>query len=157
MKYFFDAVRDQASNRNHLLETIKRRSNVHQKIQVLTNKKHFAKTIRQWVWLQLVYKIAKVIVVCIFLPSSINSKDVSYLPWQSKYFFAWRLLVNIKPKFFCELVTPRELTPCEISHICPCGINLSQVNLHLKVYFKTSSEDFQGCFLIFCNLIILQV
>ena len=45
MKYFFDAVRDQASNRKYLLEPMKKRSNVHQKIQFLTNEKYFAKTI----------------------------------------------------------------------------------------------------------------
>ena len=45
MKYFFDAVRDQASNRKYLLEPMKKRSNVHQKIQFLTNEKYFAKSI----------------------------------------------------------------------------------------------------------------
>ena len=97
--HFLDAVRNQTSNRNYLLELTKRRPKVHQ-----TNMKMSLK-----VWpmiLSIWFKFKKGI----------------YLPWQNKCFnLKATATCHIKPKCFFW-TEPLRNSPYEISHACHCGL-----------------------------------
>ena len=55
-----------------------------------------------------------------------NSKEVSNLSWQKTY-PNLKTTCHIKLKFLVN-VTPKELTPCKVSHICSDAFNFSGVN-----------------------------
>ena len=55
-----------------------------------------------------------------------NSKEVSNLSWQKTY-PNLKTTCHIKLKFLVN-VTPKELTPRKVSHICRCAFNFRGVN-----------------------------
>ena len=55
-----------------------------------------------------------------------NSKEVSNLSWQKTY-PNLKTTCHIKLQFLVN-VTPEELTPCKVSHICRCAFNFRGVN-----------------------------
>ena len=79
-------------------------------LSILTNAKQFPKTISQKEFdYRLFTKLPRVIVARDISPSSFKLKEVFYFLWKNKY-------SNLKTICYIKQ-TPRELTPCEISHI----------------------------------------
>ena len=154
--YFFDVVRNQASNKNYLLRLIKRRPKVHEKA---TSRKHALnnqwktftknyKSVRVWLWF--VSKItmnnyrprllAEFIETQERYSNSLNK--ISNLNGRSKsmdwflYDNGFRLervktICHIKPKqtFLVNLTLWEVIIPCETSHICRCNLKIIEKKL----------------------------
>ena len=102
-------------NTKSLLVLIKERSKTQEKNMsceralILTNGKHFPKTMSQWEFeYDLFTNLPRIIVACNFSPSSFNLK---------------RGILSYQTKNFLVSWTSRELTPCKISHICRCDLD----------------------------------
>ena len=90
----------------------------------MTNEKHFLKTIGQREpGYGLFANLQRIIVVCIFSPSLFKLKR-GILPLLTKYASWYEYFLSHQAKIFLGNQTPREPTPCKISHMCHCDFNI---------------------------------
>ena len=86
----------------------------------MTNEKHFPKTISQWEFdYGLFTNIPKIVKFTDFSPSSFKLKR-GILPLLTKYVSQLGNYLSYQAKIFLVNLTPKELAPCKISHICCC-------------------------------------
>ena len=71
-----------------------------------------------------------------FLQVHSNPKEVSYLSWQNTY-PNFKITCHIKVKIFLVNLTPKELTPCKIPHICRCTFKSEESYLPMVPYKKS--------------------
>ena len=128
IQYFFDVVRNTPNNK-YLLEIIKRSSKERKcmscgRVLNFDQRKTFSsnyKLITVWLWL--FYKFIKNNYRLRFFSEFIQTQK-SYPTCLDKTSIAtWKLYVISSQIFFVNQ-TPRELTPCKISHICLCGFEV---------------------------------
>ena len=107
----------------------------------MTNEKHFPKTISQWDFdYSLFTNLPRIIVTYDFSPSSFNSKEVSYLPWQKKY-PNLKTTCHVNPKCFLWTKLPKNLLLAK--YLIYSGLSLSRLlSLSLSNFslFRTKSS-----------------
>ena len=89
--------------------------------QILTNEKHFPKTISQWEFNYGCFTNLPKIIVAFPLRSS-KLKEVSYLSLENTY-PKLKAACHINSELNSEL-NLRELTPCKISYTCHCDLKI---------------------------------
>ena len=90
----------------------------------MTNKKHFPKTINQWDFDYGSFtSLPKIVKFTDFSPSSFELKT-AILPLLTKYISQLGNYLSYQAKIVLVNLTPKELTPCKISHFCRCAFKL---------------------------------
>ena len=104
----------------------------------MTNEKHFPKTISQ---LQFDYglftNLLRTVKFTNFPPSSFKLKR-PILPLLTKYVSWLRNYLSYQAKNFLVNLTPKEFTPCKISHICHCTFNVLSFSFTFSFSFAFS-------------------
>ena len=111
----------------------------------MTNGKHFPKTLSQWEFdYGLPTNLPGITVACDFSPCSFTPRR-SILPLLTKYISRLENDLSYQAKIFLLNETPREVTPCKISHICRCDFKCQ-----VSVTGKTRSSFPLRCISGFC-------
>ena len=104
----------------------------------MTNEKQFPKTISQ---LQFDYglftNLLRTVKFTNFPPSSFKLKR-PILPLLTKYVSWLRNYLPYQAKIFLVSLTPKEFTPCKISHICHCTFNVLSFSFTFSFSFAFS-------------------
>ena len=102
IQYIFGVVRNKLQTKED--QKFKKRICHVNMLYILTNEKHFPQTINQWEFdYGLFTNLPRIIVAFDFPPSSLKSKEVSYLSWQITH-SNLKTTRHIKLKFSSELL-----------------------------------------------------
>ena len=123
----------------------------------MTNKKHFPITLSQWEFnYDLLTNLPKIIVTCNFSRGSFKPRRV-IVPLFTKYVSELKNYLPHQPKLSLVNWTPRELTPCKISHICCCAF--MKKSYHYQIYhcLRVKTSLYQKLFQTEKNKLLLWI